>query len=124
MQSYDDFVSEMSDCMVESHAPGWDDEGGVPVSQDAWGMLVTLSTRLVILGIFSQYPTVRPCGDGTAHGRWTLPDRVIDAEAHPSGYAWLVRYHDRRDPLVGEGDLNAVMVMFGKQTGKKGLDEL
>ena len=78
--------------------PGWDGEGGVPISEELW--LRALRLKESLLANAETKAHVAPCGDGTIHvyisiegdkkTRW-YEKGFARVEIHPTGCFWFWR---------------------------------
>jgi len=92
---------EAQDRAAETGQPGWDNEGGVPITPATW--LKGIILRETLKEETDTKAHLSPCGDGSLHvyiGATHVSskeenDARIHVEIHPSGCRWFVTTKER-----------------------------
>jgi hypothetical protein len=91
-----DFAKTYVDVMSEAETPGWDGEGGLAVTSEAWAKAVAMLAVIAFMAPGLDAPVAAPCGDGSVHLRWASRDgRWALVEAHPSSEEYIITFADR-----------------------------
>jgi hypothetical protein len=91
-----DFVESCRDLMNEAEPPGWDGEGGLGVTSEAWAKAVAMLAVVMFMAPDLGVPVAAPCGDGSVHLRWALQDgRWALVEAYPSSEEYVMTFVDK-----------------------------